>query len=167
MPPVHPAEACAVIPLRADSLFFVPAAVIFFWNIYRMVNPEALQRYAMSVSVHDLVLYREPDAVYHLYSFSILAGFIAGLTVLYRGWRKSVDSSHRRQLAIILFAVVSSFTFIFLFANIFTMHKIKVVMIYVLIPFAASLLVITVTVLGERAWTVEKLLEIIKRMNSF
>jgi diguanylate cyclase (GGDEF)-like protein len=154
-------------PGLADAILFAPFFIILIWNFYRMLNPDELEKFAASVQVKNLLLYREPDSIYHLYSFTILAGFIAGLTVLYRGWKKSVDASSRRQLMIILIAVISAFVSVFIFANIFTILKIQVVMIYVLIPFAASLLVITFTVLGERAWTVEKLLHIIRKDEIF
>jgi len=144
--------------LISSALIAAYYAVILFW-------PGPVPGFERDFSIINGRVHREPTRMYIIYSTNILAGFAAAVTVLVRGYRRERDPARRRRIGIVLVSILFGACGVYILSNILTMAGMSGYEEYSLLPLLVSLVAISFTILGDRAWTMEHLLNIIARRN--
>ncbi|MBP7735697.1 MAG: SpoIIE family protein phosphatase [Spirochaetes bacterium] len=152
---VNPLESLLVVPAVCVALYY---AMVLLW-------PGPLPGFERDFTIVDGRVHREPTRMYFLYSINMLAGIAAAVVVLIQGYRRELDASRRRRILIILVSIILGASGIYILSNILTLAGLSGYEHFSLIPHLASIVIVSFTILGDRAWTIEHLLDIIKRRN--
>lgn len=156
-------EKFRVKPL--EWLLIVPAVCVALYYATVLLWPGPVPGFERDFSIIDGRVHREPTRMYFAYSLNMLIGIGAAVAVLIHGYRREHDDSRRRRIMIILVSIILGSSGIYIMSNILTLAGLSGYEHFSLIPQLASIVIVSFTILGDRAWTIEHLLDIIKRRN--
>jgi serine phosphatase RsbU (regulator of sigma subunit) len=146
---------------KRDFIWLIPAIYITIYNILRLAIPEQFAILQETVRAEDGKLIREADIHYFIYALYLLFMHLAGLLVLFKSMRVSTDIEHRKRLKTVFFSTLFALIGTFTFVNLFTMLNIRGYSKYSVIFLGPALVIIAVSLLRHKAWTVEHLLNVI------
>lgn len=148
-----------------ELTFLLPSALIALYYCTVLFWPGPVPGFERDFTIIDGRVHREPTLMYTLYSINLLAGFAAAITVLVRGYRRERDPARRRRIIIVLVSILFGASGVYILSNILTMAGLSGYEEYSLLPQLLGIIAVAFTILGDRAWTVEHLLDMIGRRN--
>jgi serine phosphatase RsbU (regulator of sigma subunit) len=146
---------------KRDFIWLIPAIYITIYNILRLAIPEQFAILQETIRVEDGRLIREPNIHYYIYTIYLLVMHSAGLFVTFNSMRKTTDMEHRKRLKTVFFSILFAVIGTLIFINLFTILNIRGYGEYSVIFIGTALVIIAVSLLRHKAWTVEHLLNVI------
>lgn len=141
----------------------LPFAVILVCNGVRLLDPAMLARFREGVAMRDLVLSRRPDAVYALYSATLIVCTVMGLVVSALAWRREQDPERRRRNAWIFWIMAITWSLMLVAVNIMTLLGIDTSAVFVTFTVTGAIAVIGILIVRQRAWSSEHLLDLLQK----
>ncbi|HPL15551.1 MAG TPA: hypothetical protein PL180_02555 [Spirochaetota bacterium] len=145
-----------------EYLLFMPPAIIIGHNIFILMDPALLERYRATVAVTNFALTRKPDALYALYSANLIATFLAGLVIIGLSCVKEKDPPARKRNIWIFSVLVLTVPALLVTVNIMTLLGSSTKGESVSLILTASIILIGFSIVRQRAWTIEYLLDVIR-----
>lgn len=146
----------------AEYLLFIPPAVIIGYNILILMDPVMLEQYRATVAVNDFALTRKPDALYALYSANLIVTFLAGLTIIGLSCVREKDPPTRKRNIWIFLVLVLTVPALLVTVNIMTLLGSATRGESVSLILTVSIVLIGYSIVRQRAWTIEYLLDVIR-----
>lgn len=150
-------------PSLRDWPIWLPAAYITLVSLARIFIPVCSQSFAAKVSVADYTLSRKADVHYVVYTLGIFAEAVASLVYIALAVRRQKDDASRRKMRSLFLALTLMTFSLFVFTSLANLLGFR------LNPNFSSVIVlgttawISLSLLRNKAWKIESLLEVIRR----
>jgi hypothetical protein len=144
------------------ALAAVPAG-ISAWYVCVALVPGLFSEFSGRVWYDGIRLHRPGDLPYIIYTAWLLAGFIMGYAVMVRGLRAGTDTQVKRRIRHVLVASVLGQLVSVAMVNVSSILGLGQSGRLALVPIIGSLCWIAYSIIRDRIWTVEYLLEMIRR----
>ncbi len=145
-----------------NALAIVPAAIAG-WYIITIIHPDLLADFNSRVRYEGIKLHRPGDLPYWAYTTWLFSAFIMGYGVLISGLRRKGDTQARKRIRNVLWASILGQLTTLGINNLSSILGLGQPGWIALMPILASLCWIGVSIIRDRIWTVEYLLEVIRQ----
>ena len=144
-----------------NALIIVPAAIAG-WYLLTIIHPSLLADFAGQVRYEGERLHRPGDLPYGAYTAWLLTAFIMGYAVLVSGMRRERDVQARKRIRNVLLASTLGQIITLGISNVWSFLGLGQAGRITLVPILFSLYWIGFSIIRDRIWTVEYLMERIR-----
>lgn len=148
---------------RLEKLLWLPAAWILLASAARILLPPASAAFAAALSVKDYKLTRETDIHYIVYTLGTFGEILAALVFLGRNILKKRERYARRQVLTVFLAFVAVAITLFITTSLANILGRELDPSYSTIAAVFGVSVISASLMRNKAWSIEHLLDIIKK----
>jgi len=148
---------------KIEQLMWLPPAYIFGISILRIFIPEFSLLFADKVSVINNTLLRQTDIHYIVYTIGFMASALTGLISMAQWIPHQTDSSKKTRLVSVFFSFIILFAMLLIFNSIANLIGKPLNPNFSIAAFFVSMLWVAISLMRDKAWKIEHLLEIIKK----
>jgi serine phosphatase RsbU (regulator of sigma subunit) len=148
---------------KLELLVFLPSIYIVIYNILLIFHPAFSEELKSIIQVSNLIIKRKPDANYLIYTASILCGHIAGLYLLIKSHKKESDKKKKRLLLTVFASTILGAGAVIFFVNFAILAGFPAFLRLTIVPVLIAVIAIALSILRNRAWTIENLLRVIQK----
>lgn len=146
-----------------DWVVTVPSFYVILASLARIFIPEVSADFAAKIQVVDHKLIRQPDFNYYMYTIALFGSILSGLAFIAVKSFKHPDKAEKKQMLTVFISVLAGSVFLLGFNNILNLLGKELQPQYSLYGLTVMIAIIAFTVLRHKAWTIEHLLEIIRK----
>jgi len=146
-----------------DWPLWLPAAYITVVSLARIFVPACSASFARMVSVSDNTLSRETDVHYLVYTLGIFAEAVASLVHIALAVRKQKDAIAKKKLLSLFLALTLMTLSLFVFTSLANLLGFRLNPNFSIVIVIGTTAWISLSLLRNKAWKIETLLEVIRK----
>ncbi len=148
---------------KAEQLIWLPPVYIVTISLLRMFVPAFSVLFAHKVSVIDNTLLRQSDIHYFVYTAGFVVSAVTGLVSMAKWIPHQTDKSKKMRLVSVFYAFIILFAMLLIFNSIANFAGKPLNPNFSITAFFISMVWVAVSLMRDKAWKIEHLLEIIRK----